>query len=136
MKISMIRDLLDADLLCCEENLDSDVYSACGSDMMSDVLAYVKDQAVLLTGLCNPQVIAHLIKSAKKAGVAYQNEVLVAGGTDAGAMQTSRGGIPVCTISIPCRYVHTPSEMVDFNDVKACADLVAAFAETKLEKEC
>ena len=57
MKISMIRDLLDAEVLCCEENLGHHVYSACGSDMMSDVLAYVKDQAVLLTGLCNPQVI-------------------------------------------------------------------------------
>ena len=40
-----------------EENLGRHVYSACGSDMMSDVLAYVKDQAVLLTGLVNPQVI-------------------------------------------------------------------------------
>ncbi len=57
MKISMIRDLLDADVLCYGEGLESDVYSACGSDMMSDVLAYVKDQAVLLTGLVNPQVI-------------------------------------------------------------------------------
>ena len=57
MKISMIRDLLDAEVLCCEESLDHDVFSACGSDMMSDVLMYVKDQAVLLTGLTNPQVI-------------------------------------------------------------------------------
>ena len=57
MKISMIRDLLDAEVLCCEEALDHDVFSACGSDMMSDVLMYVKDQAVLLTGLTNPQVI-------------------------------------------------------------------------------
>ena len=57
MKISTIRDLLDAEVLCCEESLDHDVFSACGSDMMSDVLAYVKDQAVLLTGLVNPQVI-------------------------------------------------------------------------------
>lgn len=57
MKISEIRDLLGAEVLCCEEYLDHDVYSACGSDMMSDVLMYVKDQAVLLTGLTNPQVI-------------------------------------------------------------------------------
>lgn len=57
MKISKIRDLLGAEVLCCDENLDGDVYSACGSDMMSDVLAYVKDQAVLLTGLLNCQVI-------------------------------------------------------------------------------
>ena len=57
MKISMIRELLDAEIVCGEENLERDVFSACGSDMMSDVLAYVKDQAVLLTGLVNAQVV-------------------------------------------------------------------------------
>ncbi len=57
MKISTIKELLDADIVCCEEGLARHVYSACGSDMMSDVLAYVKDQAVLLTGLVNSQVI-------------------------------------------------------------------------------
>ena len=57
MKISAIKDLLEADVVCYEEGLDLHVYSACGSDMMSDVLAYVKDQAVLLTGLVNAQVI-------------------------------------------------------------------------------
>ena len=57
MKISTIKDLLEADVICCEEGLSHHVYSACGSDMMSDVLAYVKDQAVLMTGLVNSQVI-------------------------------------------------------------------------------
>ncbi len=57
MKITTIKDLLEAKVLCYEEGLEEHVYSACGSDMMSDVLAYVKDQAVLLTGLVNPQVI-------------------------------------------------------------------------------
>ena len=57
MKIREIQNLLHAEVLCLEEQLDSDVHSACGSDMMSDVLAYVKDQAVLLTGLINSQVI-------------------------------------------------------------------------------
>ena len=57
MKISEIRDLLDAKVLCCEERTDREVYSACGCDLMSDVLAFVKDQAVLMTGLVNPQVI-------------------------------------------------------------------------------
>ena len=57
MKISMIKDLLEAEVVCGEENLGRHVYSACGSDMMSDVLAFVKDQAVLLTGLVNSQVI-------------------------------------------------------------------------------
>ncbi|MBE6788779.1 MAG: hypothetical protein E7539_03850 [Ruminococcaceae bacterium] len=57
MKISTIKDLLEADVICNEELLGKHVYSACGSDMMSDVLAYVKDQAVLLTGLVNSQVV-------------------------------------------------------------------------------
>ena len=57
MKISEIAALLDAEILCGADNLDGEVRSACGSDMMSDVLAFVKDQAVLLTGLLNPQVI-------------------------------------------------------------------------------
>lgn len=57
MKISEIATLLDANVLCCEESISHEVNSACGSDMMSDVLAYVKDQAVLVTGLNNPQVI-------------------------------------------------------------------------------
>ena len=57
MKICTMQELLDAQVLCCEENLGKHVYSACGSDLMSDVLAYVKDQAVLLTGLINSQVI-------------------------------------------------------------------------------
>ena len=57
MKISEMQKLLDAKVLCCEENIEHDVHSACGCDLMSDVLAFVKDQAVLLTGLVNPQVI-------------------------------------------------------------------------------
>ncbi|MBQ3125669.1 MAG: hypothetical protein IJC15_01245 [Clostridia bacterium] len=57
MKIQTIVDLLQANVLCGGERLEIEVHSACGSDMMSDVLAYVKEQAVLLTGLVNPQVI-------------------------------------------------------------------------------
>lgn len=57
MKISEIQTLLEAEVLCGDDLLDKEVASACGSDMMSDVLAYVKDQAVLLTGLVNPQVV-------------------------------------------------------------------------------
>ena len=60
MKIMTIGDivkLLECEVLCCADRLDSEVHTACGSDMMSDVLAFVKDQAVLLTGLLNPQVV-------------------------------------------------------------------------------
>ena len=57
MKITKIVELLGADVLCGEDMLEGEVCSACGCDMMSDVLAFVKEQAVLLTGLCNPQVV-------------------------------------------------------------------------------
>lgn len=57
MKIKEIAELLNAKILCGEDKIEGEVHSACGCDMMSDVLAFVKEQAVLLTGLCNPQVV-------------------------------------------------------------------------------
>ena len=57
MTIKQVMETLDAELLTPEADLTREVHAACGSDMMSDVLAYVKDQAVLLTGLNNPQVV-------------------------------------------------------------------------------
>jgi len=57
MLIRNIMELLEAQVLCGGELLDTEVHTACGSDLMSDVLSYVKDQAVLLTGLLNPQVV-------------------------------------------------------------------------------
>ena len=57
MTIRDITEILSADVICGEENLEKEVHNACGSDMMSDVLAFVKDQSLLITGLCNPQVI-------------------------------------------------------------------------------
>ena len=57
MTVRDIQKILRADLLCEGDHLDAQVHTACGSDMMSDVLAYVKDQAVLLTGLVNLQVV-------------------------------------------------------------------------------
>lgn len=57
----LVRDLiplLDAELIYGSDDIDiREIHSGCGSDMMSDVLTFVKDQPVLLTGLCNPQVI-------------------------------------------------------------------------------
>jgi len=57
MKLKDIIKVLDAELLTGEENLDMDINSGCGSDLMSDVMAYVKENVLLLTGLVNPQVI-------------------------------------------------------------------------------
>lgn len=57
MKLSQVKELLNAKVLTGEEFIEKEVKSACGCDLMSDVLAFVKDRALLLTGLINPQVI-------------------------------------------------------------------------------
>lgn len=57
MTVNDISKLLNAEILTKNANTDKEVLTACGSDMMSDVLAFAKTQCVLLTGLCNPQVI-------------------------------------------------------------------------------
>lgn len=57
MKIREIRDALNAKVLWGEDLLDKEVLYAFGSDLMSDVLAFVKTGTILLTGLVNSQVI-------------------------------------------------------------------------------
>lgn len=85
----------------------------------------IKDSSLL----CNPQVIAHLRAAAKKAHIAYQDEVLPAGGTDSAAMQRSRAGVLSGCVSIPGRNIHTPAEIVSIRDVEQAGHLLAAACE-------
>ncbi len=71
-------------------------------------------------------------RRAEEAGIAYQLEVLTGGTTDARAIQTSRGGVPAGCVSIPSRYVHSPSQLVDLVDVEGAVDLLVAVAEGEL----
>ena len=57
MTLREVSTIIEAEVVCGEQSLDTEVKMACGSDMMSDVLAFVKDQSLLLTGLINPQVV-------------------------------------------------------------------------------
>ncbi|MDF2566879.1 MAG: hypothetical protein K0R90_335 [Oscillospiraceae bacterium] len=57
MNLSDVKNIIDCQVIFGEDRLDREIHTACGSDMMSDVLAFVKDQSILLTGLVNPQVI-------------------------------------------------------------------------------
>ncbi len=57
MKLKELLECIDAEIVVDAGNLDTDIKCACGSDMMSDVLAFAKDQSVFLTGLMNPQVV-------------------------------------------------------------------------------
>lgn len=57
MTLTELKRILDAEVLIGNSRLDKEVFTACGCDLMSDVLAYVTDKVVLLTGLINPQVV-------------------------------------------------------------------------------
>ena len=76
--------------------------------------------------LSDPRVVDWMVRTAEKAKIPYQLEVLEAGTTDARAIQTTRAGVPVGCLSIPTRYIHSPSEMVDFNDVQNSVRLMLA----------
>jgi endoglucanase len=77
----------------------------------------------------NPKVFDRLLKAAKKAKIPHQIEADPRPtGTDARAIQMGRGGVATGLVSIPLRYMHTPSEVVDLADVERCVQLLVAFA--------
>jgi endoglucanase len=81
--------------------------------------------------ISSPMVRDSLFAAAQKAGVNAQREVLPFGGTDAGAMQQARGGLPVGTVSIPCRYLHSACETIDMRDMDGALKLLAEFVQMK-----
>lgn len=83
--------------------------------------------------LADPRVVDWMVRTAEGANLPYQLEVLEGGTTDARAMQVSRAGVPVGCLSIPCRYIHSPSEMVDYNDVQNAVKLMVELLKSRLE---
>lgn len=79
--------------------------------------------------ISNHKLVQHMREVARAAGIKHQLEILPRGGTDAGAMQRSRGGVPAITLSIPTRYVHTVNEMCNVADIQASVDLLARYLE-------
>jgi len=79
--------------------------------------------------ISHPKLVDHFRAIAEREGIAHQMEILPFGGTDAGGVQRLHGGIPAITLSIPCRYVHTPNEMVNAEDVQAAITLLARYLE-------
>lgn len=71
--------------------------------------------------------------TAKANGIAVQTKTMIAGGNDSGSIHVSRGGVRTCAVSVPCRYLHSPSCVIkesDYHAVKALAErLLTAAAE-------
>lgn len=77
--------------------------------------------------VATPCVRDALIAAAEKVGVPYQREILPFGGTDGGAIQHSRGGVPTGTLSIPCRYIHSACETIDMRDMDSALAILKEF---------
>ena len=106
-----------------------DTLHECSSVAGKGAAIKVMDSSVI----CHPAVVAKLEALAREQGIPAQKDILKSGGTDAGAIHQSRAGVYTGGISIPTRYIHTPQEMADLDDIQACANLAAAFAQAKLD---
>jgi tetrahedral aminopeptidase len=80
--------------------------------------------------LADARVLDWMIRTAEKAGIPYQREVLTVGSTDAMAIQVSRAGVMAGALSVPVRYVHSPSEMIDFDDLRETVRLLTALLKS------
>jgi tetrahedral aminopeptidase len=74
--------------------------------------------------LADRRVVDWMVQASERLALPYQMEILEGGSTDARAMQLARAGVPAGCLSIPCRYVHSPSEMVDYEDVQNAVRLL------------
>jgi endoglucanase len=76
--------------------------------------------------LTDPRVVDWMIRAAEKNRIPYQREVLLQEDADARMIQRVRAGIPSGCLSVPVRYMHSPSEMVDIRDVQNAIKLLTA----------
>lgn len=82
--------------------------------------------------ICHPSVVAKLTELAEAGEIEYQKQVTGVPGTDAGAIHQSCSGVKTGVISVPCRYHHTPTEIIQLSDAEACVRLTVSIAGCKL----
>jgi len=83
--------------------------------------------------LADPKVVTWMENTAKKAKVPTQREVFTGGSTDAQAIQLTRSGVPSGGLVIPCRYIHSPSEMIDYGDVENAVKLLTVMLSAPVD---
>ncbi len=122
--------------------VEPDIGIALDITLASDLPGTPPDQAVTVMGngvaikvmdsysISDRGLVQAFVDLAQKKKITYQMEVLPLGGTDAGAIQRSRAGVPSITLSIPTRYVHTVTECVHVDDVRATIELLNAYLQS------
>ena len=86
--------------------------------------------------MSSPKIVRQLTEAAQQGDIPFT--LSATGrytGTDSDALTLVRGGVPTGVVSIPNRYMHSPSEMIDEADARACIDLIAAWVESVEEGE-
>lgn len=124
-------------------SIDPDLGIASDVTMSGDTPRGIKMEVALGKGpaikvkdggmLADPKLVNVMVQCAEKHRIPYQMEVLLGGTTDAKAMQISRAGMPAGCISIPTRYLHTPSEMTDINDINNAVKLLTALISEPIQ---
>lgn len=107
--------------------------NAAGVDPFDTITNMGEGPAISLmdsSGIPNLQVWEHLVKVAREHAIPYQHRRIVGGGTDAGGIALQRSGIPVCTVSVPCRYIHTNAALCNLDDLNGAVRLVHHFLES------
>jgi putative aminopeptidase FrvX len=89
----------------------------------------VKDHLML----SDPKVVEWMERTAQRSKIPTQREVLTGGSTDARAIQIARSGVPTGGLTLPCRYVHSPSEMVDYGDLEYAVKLLTALLSVPID---
>jgi len=77
--------------------------------------------------ICSPKVNARLKKNAELAKIPFQMKKPLYGGTDAGKIHISREGVPSSVVSVPCRYIHSPTSLLKLEDILHTVELLDAF---------
>lgn len=123
--------------------IDPDIGIAVDVTAAADTPTAPKMEMVLGKGPCvkiqdagmiaDPRIVQWMIRVAERNKIPYQREVLLFGSTDARAMQLARAGVPAGCLSIPTRYVHSPSEMVEFSDVQNSVKWLTAILGAKVD---
>ncbi len=123
-------------------DINPDIGIAIDVTLACDQPGVTKDDAITTLGggvgikvmdsslICNRALVDEFVAVAKRKKIPYQLEILPRGGTDAGAVQRARSGSRAITLSVPCRNIHTVTEMLHREDMDAAVDLLAAWLTT------
>lgn len=101
-----------------------------GTDAVDTITNMGEGPAISLmdnSGIPNLRVFEQLVQVARDAGIRYQHRRMIGGGTDAGGIALQRSGVAVCTVSVPCRYIHTAASLLNLDDLTGTTALVNQF---------